>query len=50
MYILFFLFILYYNECARGPHLKVDGNEKEGGREGHHNSGSIWHCGDRGLF
>ncbi len=26
--------------------LQVDGNE----REGHSNSGSVWHCGDRGLF
>jgi hypothetical protein len=24
--------------------------KKEGGREGHSNSGSVWHCGDRGLF
>ncbi len=30
--------------------LKVDGNEKWGGREGHSNSGSVWDCGDRGLF
>jgi hypothetical protein len=24
--------------------------KKEGGREGHSNSGSVWHCGDLGLF
>ncbi len=30
--------------------LKVDGNENEGGGEEHSNSGSVWHCGDRGLF
>jgi hypothetical protein len=31
--------------------LKVDGNEKnKGGRGGHSNSGSVWHCGHRGLF
>jgi hypothetical protein len=27
--------------------LKVDG---KGGREGHSNSDSVWHCCDRGLF
>ncbi len=30
--------------------LKVDGNEKLGGREEASNSSSVWHCGDRGLF
>ncbi len=30
--------------------LKVDGNEKRGGSGGHSNSGSVCHCGDRGLF
>jgi hypothetical protein len=30
--------------------LKVDGNEKLGGREEDSNSASVWHCGDRGLF
>ncbi len=24
--------------------------KNEGGPEGHSNSGSVWHCGDRGLF
>jgi len=24
--------------------------KKEGVREGHSNAGSVWHCGDRGLF
>ncbi len=35
-------------------HLKVDGNEKirggQPGQGGHSNSGSVWHCGDRGLL
>jgi hypothetical protein len=30
--------------------LKVDGNEKKGGREEHSASGFVWHCGDQGLF
>jgi hypothetical protein len=30
--------------------LKVDGNENEGDREGHSQSGSVWCCGDQGLL
>jgi hypothetical protein len=31
--------------------LKADGKEKRGGgREGYSNSGSVWHCGERGFF
>jgi hypothetical protein len=37
---------MHYNNFA----LKVDGNEKQGGGKEHSNSGSVWHCGDRGLF
>jgi hypothetical protein len=25
-------------------------NENDVGQEGHSNSGSVWHCGDQGLF
>ncbi len=31
-------------------YLKVDGNEKLGGREGDSKSASVWHCGDWRLF
>jgi hypothetical protein len=46
------LFLRCIQLCRQQPFagLKVDGNEKEGGQEGHSNSGSVWHCGDRGLF
>jgi hypothetical protein len=39
-----------YLDPRRVPPLKVDGNENEGGGDGYSSSGSVCHCGDRGLF